>query len=180
MTQNPPGKLPERLGRNLLLGAAIVGAFATGGVLVASRPALALAASMHGGMGHGGMGHGDMGGMGGPGMHMMAAAHLDAMLDKADASDEQKTRIHEIMKRALTSLAPLHGRMQETHAELHALLTAPRIDRAALERLRAARIADVDRASRVIAAALADSAEVLTPEQRAKLGAQIAAHQARP
>jgi Spy/CpxP family protein refolding chaperone len=114
-------------------------------------------------MGHGGHGsHGDM------------RAEMDQMLTQVDATPEQKAKIHGIMKGAFETLKPMHGTLQQTHRDLHGLLTAPTIDRAALERLRAARLADADQASRVLVKALADSAEVLRPEQRAKLGELMA------
>ena len=49
---------------------------------------------------------------------------------------------------------------------MHKLLTASTIDRAALEKVRAERLAEADRVSRELVNALADVAEVLTPEQR--------------
>ena len=49
---------------------------------------------------------------------------------------------------------------------MHKLLTANTIDRAALEKVRAERLAEADRVSKELVNALADVAEVLTPEQR--------------
>ena len=48
-------------------------------------------------------------------------------------------------------------------------MTAPTIDRTAIERLRAEQIALAETASKRIAQALADAAEVLNPEQRKKV-----------
>ena len=53
------------------------------------------------------------------------------------------------------------------------LLARPTIDRAALEGLRAEQIRLAESASRRMTVALADAAEVLTPEQRAKLGERM-------
>ena len=50
------------------------------------------------------------------------------------------------------------------------LLTQTTIDRAAIEKLRAEQIAAMDSVSKRIAQAIGDAAEVLTPEQRRKLG----------
>jgi Spy/CpxP family protein refolding chaperone len=48
-------------------------------------------------------------------------------------------------------------------------LTAPTIDRTAIERLRAEQIGLAETASKRIAQALADAADVLSPEQRRKV-----------
>jgi periplasmic protein CpxP/Spy len=48
-------------------------------------------------------------------------------------------------------------------------LTAPTIDRSAIERLRAEQIGLAETASKRIAQALADAADVLSPEQRRKV-----------
>lgn len=62
---------------------------------------------------------------------------------------------------------------RDARGEVMELMTAPTIDRAAAETLRAARIAAIDEASKKITAAALDAAEVLTPEQRAKLVEQM-------
>jgi Spy/CpxP family protein refolding chaperone len=156
--------------RPMLLGAAFACVFVGGGALAAG------AAAAH--PGHGGGATMMMGPGGHGGMHAMGAEHLGKLLDEAGASAEQKAKIHEIMQRGLGGMKPMHGQMQQAHAEIHDLLTAPTIDRAALERLRAQHIAEMDRASRGMVAALADAAEVLTPAQRAKLRAAMQAHHA--
>jgi Spy/CpxP family protein refolding chaperone len=56
-----------------------------------------------------------------------------------------------------------------TRAQAVTLLTAPTIDRTAIERLRTEQMALADSASKRIAQALADVAEVLNPEQRRKV-----------
>ncbi|HEY2178152.1 MAG TPA: Spy/CpxP family protein refolding chaperone [Caulobacteraceae bacterium] len=149
------------LRRRLILAAALAASFVAGGLVVTS--VAARAADMAGA--HAGMGHGDM--------HAMMGAHIEEMLAAVDATPDQRQRIHAILGGAMRSMAPLHEEMKGAHGELHRLLTAPVIDRAALERLRAARIADVDQASRALVNAMADAAEVLSPEQRAKLGAMM-------
>jgi Spy/CpxP family protein refolding chaperone len=81
--------------------------------------------------------------------------------------------------RAFEGMRPMHGGMEQAHAELHGLLTAPTIDRAALERLRARHIAEIDQASRTMVSAMADAAEVLTPALRARLRAAMETRRAR-
>jgi Spy/CpxP family protein refolding chaperone len=111
-----------------------------------------------------------MGGSGHAAMQAMAMAHLQKMLDQVGATAEQKARIDAILRAGMGSMMGMHQSMEDTHRQLHALLTAPTIDRDALEQLRATQIAQLDQASRTMVRAMADAAEVLTPEQRAKLG----------
>lgn len=167
MTTDPTPRPKGPLARRLLVGAAFAATFVAGG-LVFSGAAAAGMAMAHCGMGHGAAGHGDM--------HALMGAHIDKMLTEVGATPDQKSRVQAILKTAMESMGPLHQRMEGTHGDLHRILAAPVIDRAALEQLRAARIADIDQASRSMVKAMADAAEVLTPEQRAKLAAQMAQH----
>jgi Spy/CpxP family protein refolding chaperone len=109
-------------------------------------------------------------------MHAMMGAHIDEMLAKLDATPEQSARIHVILKDAMAAIGPVHERLAGAHGEIHRLLAAPTVDRGALEQLRAARMADIDQASKVMVQAMADAAEVLSPAQREKLGAMMAQH----
>jgi Spy/CpxP family protein refolding chaperone len=54
-------------------------------------------------------------------------------------------------------------------------LTAPSIDRSAIERLRAEQMGLADTASKRIAQAVADASEVLNPDQRRKVADFVAA-----
>jgi Spy/CpxP family protein refolding chaperone len=146
-----------------LLGAALAATFVAGGLT--GSGAIAWAADMA--QSHA-MGHGDM--------HAMMGAHIDGMLAKLDVTPEQSSRIHAILKDAMTAMGPVHQRLAGAHGEIHRLLAAPTVDRGALEQLRAARMADIDQASKVMVQAMADAAEVLTPAQRAKLGTMMAEH----
>ena len=146
--------------RGLMLAAAFAATFFAGGVIMSGPAAFA--------MEHVVMSHGAM--------HARMQAHVDKMLTGVDATADQKTRIHTILKSAMESVTPLHERLMATHRDLHQILMAPTIDRAALEQLRAARLGDFDQASKVLVGAIADAAEVLTPTQRAKLGAMMAEH----
>jgi Spy/CpxP family protein refolding chaperone len=53
------------------------------------------------------------------------------------------------------------------------LLSQPQVDRAALEALRAKQAQAMDQISRRFTQSLADAADVLTPEQRAKLAERM-------
>ena len=83
-----------------------------------------------------------------------------------DATDEQTAKITALATAFATDLKPLQGDFRDAGEEMHKLLTAPTIDRAALEKVRAERLAEADRVSKELVNALADVAEVLTPKQR--------------
>lgn len=95
-------------------------------------------------------------------------------LREVDASDEQVARVSEIAKGAVADL----GTLRETHRQRREAFAAALVgaDRGALEALRAAELADADAVSQRVVAALADAAEVLTPEQREQLAALHAQH----
>lgn len=113
------------------------------------------AAFRHGGPGFGGRG------FGGPGM--------GRMLDDIDATKEQEDKLEAIMDQLHDDVRPLMRGFRDTREDLAELLGAATIDREAVEKLRAERVAAVDEASRKVTAALLEAAEVLTPEQRAEL-----------
>ncbi|HEY7852305.1 MAG TPA: Spy/CpxP family protein refolding chaperone [Caulobacteraceae bacterium] len=173
MTTDPiSGPTPKGpLMRRLLVGAAFAATFVAGGLVFSGAATAAAGMAME----HCGMGHGAMAGHGG--MHAMMGGHIDKMLSEVDATPDQKSRVQAILKTAMESMGPVHERMASAHGDLHRLLAAPVIDRAALEQLRAARIADIDQASQAMVKAMADAAEVLSPAQRAKLASHMAQHQ---
>ena len=99
--------------------------------------------------------------------------HIDRMLKhlyvEIDATEEQKAKIGPIVKDAARELAPMRGKLRETRQQGIAILTAPQVDRGALEQLRADKLGAADGISRRIIQALADVADVLTPDQRQHL-----------
>lgn len=129
------------------------------------------AGAMSGEFGGPGMGrhmtHANMGGrMGGMGF---AGPGFGRMLDEIDATAEQETRIWAIVDAARGELRPMMREFRDARGEIVKILGAGTIDRAAAETLRAERVAAMDEASKKMTAALLDAAEVLTPEQRARL-----------
>lgn len=102
-----------------------------------------------------------------------AASRADSMarfmLSKVDASEEQKAKIAEVVQAARTDLRPLREQHVAGRKAGAALLSQPHIDRTALESLRAGQMQLAEAMSQRVAQALADAAEVLTPEQRAAL-----------
>lgn len=121
------------------------------------------------------------------GMHMMHGgtagpaamnAHLDAMLKELvpDATPDQAARLKADMKAVHGDMGAVHAQFEQTHQQLHALLFAPTIDRAALERVRADQIRQIDQASKQLVDKLVAAAEVLTPAQRAGIATKLHAH----
>lgn len=106
------------------------------------------------------------------GQHMAMEAHIHQFIADAvaDGTPEQKAAVNAILKSAQADLRPLHEQMAQGHVRAHQLLTAPAIDRAALEELRVQQMQQMDLISKRILAAVEDAAEVLTPAQRARLG----------
>jgi Spy/CpxP family protein refolding chaperone len=92
---------------------------------------------------------------------------------------EQQAKLAAIAKAAAKDLAPMHDELVEGRGQAVAILTAKEIDRAALEAHRARHMELVERASERLTEAVADAAEVLTPEQRAKAADRLAARMAR-
>jgi periplasmic protein CpxP/Spy len=88
---------------------------------------------------------------------------------EVDATPEQQQKLTAIAKSAAKDLEPLRGQAMETRKQAMELLSAPSIDRAAIEKLRVSKLQRADAASKRITQAFADAAEVLTPEQRKKL-----------
>jgi Spy/CpxP family protein refolding chaperone len=159
-----PAARPKR--RWLVAAALAVAAGAAGVSLANGLPALP------GHHGHGG--HGALMAMDPAAMD----AHIDKMVEQfaADASPDQKARVAAIAKAAVADLRPTHEAFRQAHARAHALLTAPVIDRAALEQLRAEQMQRMDLMSRRALAAVEDAADVLTPEQRVKFAEHLKAH----
>ncbi len=99
---------------------------------------------------------------------------VDHVLGKVDATPDQKSRVNAIIEAAAHDIDPLRLQMAGTRDQAVALLEAPQIDRAAIEQLRVQRIATMDKITQRLSAAIEDAADVLTPEQRQKLGHDLA------
>jgi periplasmic protein CpxP/Spy len=117
----------------------------------------------------------------GGGWEQMDPAAIDSRIEAMtarrladiDATAEQKSRITTIMKGAANDLSSLRGQGRDLRRKSMALLSAPTIDRAQLEALRVQQVQLHETVSRRMLQAMADAAEVLTPEQRAKLAERM-------
>lgn len=112
-------------------------------------------------------------GMGGKGMGRMMEYRLGAVLEDIGASQEQTDKIKALIETTRSEMEPLRDGMQATRGDLVALLKAPTIDTAAVEKLRADRVAAMDAASKKAVASIVEAANILTPEQRAKLATEL-------
>ena len=92
---------------------------------------------------------------------------------EVDATPEQKAKLAEIATAAAKDLQPLREQARAARRQAMELLAAPAIDRGAIERLRAEQMQAADAASKRLTQALADVAEVLTPEQRKQLAERM-------
>lgn len=103
------------------------------------------------------------------------AKHIDHVVDHilADGSAEQKSKVKAIAQSALNDLKPLREQHHAAHQEVVKLLTQANIDRRALEQVRTSEMRLAEQVSKRITQAVADAAEVLTPEQRVKLSEHI-------
>lgn len=98
------------------------------------------------------------------------------MLGRLDASDEQQSRIDDIVTTLVGELYALRGEHRENRRELIAELARPQVNREALEKLRADEMALADSASKSVLKAVTDATEVLNQEQREQLAAMIGRH----
>lgn len=114
---------------------------------------------------------------GAPGM--MAGPGFEHMLELVDASDTQRSQIKQIMKSAMDDLKSQRESMRKLHEQGQALLTAPTVDANAVESLRQQSQAVHEVVSKRMSQALVAAANVLTPEQRAKLAERMAKRKAR-
>jgi Spy/CpxP family protein refolding chaperone len=158
-----PVENPSRAGkRRFLLGSLV------GGALVALAGTALVFAHAPGAM------HGAHGG----GMHFDEISghlrgHVEHVLKEVKATPEQQAQVRSILEAASADVKALREQHGSAHASLHEIFVAPAIDRGRLEALRAEHIQALDAASKRCATALADAAEVLTPEQRAQLGGKM-------
>jgi Spy/CpxP family protein refolding chaperone len=125
--------------------------------------------------GHGGMGGGMMFG----GSPERMGRMIDHMLDGLGASDAQRTQIKQIATQAATDLRTQAAAGRGLHQRAMQIFAAPNVDAAAAEQLRQQMLQQHDQMSRRATQAMLAVANVLTPEQRAKLGERMRDRQAR-
>jgi Spy/CpxP family protein refolding chaperone len=106
----------------------------------------------------------------------MSPAQIEDRVDRGirhaaielDATPEQQEKLRAIARAAVKDLVPMAEKARAARERAVELLIQPKVDRAAIEAFRAEQIGLADAASRRLAQAVGDIAEVLTPEQRQK------------
>lgn len=156
---------------NRLLRVAIVGVFGAATALAGT------AAVAHDSMGSGRGPMMQTHSGGGPGARNLDPAKMQAhsndrikrMLGQVGASDQQISQVQGIWSAAMTDLAAMRKERVTGRQAISELLARSTIDRRALEDLRKQQQTLADRSSQRFTQAMADAAEVLDPQQRAKL-----------
>lgn len=109
-----------------------------------------------------------------------ATEHLQKIsawaLGSVDATGEQRDRIDTILAGAVNDILPLRDEHHAHRRDLIAELARPRVDRAELERIRAAELALAETATARLLDATVAIAQVLSPEQRQQLVERFAEH----
>jgi Spy/CpxP family protein refolding chaperone len=81
-------------------------------------------------------------------------------------TDAQKGKLDPLMQQTGTDFSDFHAQLTSSHDEIIAVLSADKVDRVALERLRVAKMRELDLVSKRLVEHLAEVAEALTPAQR--------------
>ena len=152
----PPIEAPKpatrrRFGRGLVIGSVLLAGVALGAGGLAAAAAGKSFGFMHG-----------------PRLERIQS-FVRMALDSAGASSDQEAKIHDIVAKSFDELAPKPGDRDEFRKQVLELLKAPTIDRAAIEKLRAEHVAEMDAKSKKLVDAVEQAADILTPDQRAKL-----------
>ena len=109
---------------------------------------------------------------GGPPEHI--ARSIDHLLDGPNATDAQRVQIKQIATTAAADLRAQREAGRGLRGQGLQLFTAPTVDAGAAEALRQQMSAQHEQASKRSLQAMLDVARVLTPEQRARIGARMA------
>jgi Spy/CpxP family protein refolding chaperone len=123
------------------------------------------------GMGHAGMagmGHGGMMGQG-----PMFGGMFPQMLDRVNATPEQRAQIRQIMDNHASEMRAQREAGRALRDQAMVLFTQPTVNADAVEALRQKQMAMHDAASKRMTLALLEVSRVLTPEQRKQLAEQM-------
>ena len=91
---------------------------------------------------------------------------VDKALDGTTATADQKKKVTEILQAAFTDLKGTHAKRAETRKALQDAMSAPTIDPAKIEAIRAEQVKMMDDSSKRFTKALIDAGNVLNTDQR--------------
>ena len=143
-----------------------------GALLVALLGSVTLSAMAQGdrhGPGHHGPAAAGMG-MGMP----MQGRMLEGMLDRANATAEQRAQIKQIAERTATDMKAQHDSSRGLREQAATLFAQPVVDANAAEALRLQMMQQHDQRSRRMMQAMLEVSRVLTPDQRKQLAERMA------
>ncbi len=186
----PQGVRPRRKRAYVMAaiaGVALIGAFAIspvgpglGHLILANVPGMAAAAAPFEGGFAPGLAADWRSGLLNSAIEAVVEVHADRMIRhlaiEIDATAEQQDKLRSVVRSAVQDLLPVREKLLAARATARDLLTQQTIDRAAIEKLRVDQIAVHDAASKRLVQAVADAAEILTPEQRRKLSNMLPSH----
>jgi periplasmic protein CpxP/Spy len=142
-------------------------ALALAGVLTTitwSTPAMAQPMPVHGGM----MGPGTMDGGG-----SMFGGMLPRLLERVNATPEQRTQITQILDANANEMRAQHEAGRALRDEALTLFAQPTVDAKALEALRQKQLAQHDKASQRMTGVMLSISSVLTPDQRRQMAESL-------
>ena len=141
----------------LLIGSALVGLLLVGGAAYA--------------MGHGPGGRGRM-------MKHMISARIEDAEDAIQATPQQRVAIEQSKENIFAALEARGQARQQNHQQMIALLTADKLDTAALYKIADQHAAEIQDLAKVIVPEIQKIHDVLTPAQRQQLAALAQKHAA--
>jgi protein CpxP len=98
---------------------------------------------------------------------------IGRLVKDAGGTPQQKDRLVAIATAALTEMKPLREQARAARRRGLELLAAPSVDRNGLEQVRVTQMQLADARSRRMLQAMADAADVLTPEQRTRVAERL-------
>jgi len=120
--------------------------------------------------GHGMMAHTAMAGPGGHGAHGgMFGGMMSRLLERVNATPEQRTQIQQIMQHQASEMRAQHEAGRALRRQAMALFSQPTVDANAVEALRQKQLAVHDATSKRMTLAMLEISRVLTPEQRKQM-----------
>jgi protein CpxP len=113
---------------------------------------------------------------GGDEMGAFQGRRMEKRLDAVGATDAQKAQIKAAWENLRPQLKAVREERIKVRQDLRKALTATTIDAKAVESLRKQNLALADKASALITQGMVASANVLTPDQRQKIAADLEQH----